>query len=268
MAGEPASPAALDVHDEGSGPAVLLLHGVGGNRSLWNSVAPPLARHFRVIAPDLRGHGRSPAPPGSQFTFDELLGDVTHLLDVKGIPSAHWVGLSGGALLALRAGLDRRERTRSVTMISGSAYTDAHTRAIAQRLADTYVKEGPDAYALRLLKDMYYPDWIEAHLDLADRIRAGAGTQDLGPATAWVRAIDRFDERNRIATVGVPVLIVQGMDDGVVDPAHGRILRQSVPGAQIRIFPQTGHMVPLERPAETAEAIRAFVASVEATGSA
>ena len=253
----------LEVHDEGAGPAIVLLHGVGGNRSLWNSVTPHLFPRFRVLAPDLRGHGRSPAPPGSEYTFEELLADVVRLLDDRSIEKAHWVGLSGGAMLALRAGLDRRERTRSVTMISGSAYTDNHTRSITNRLAETYRREGADAYALRLLKDLYYPDWIEAHLDLADRIRASAQKEDLGPALAWARSVDRFDERGRIATIGLPVLVVQAMDDVVVDAAHGRILRQSIPDAQIRIFPQTGHMIPLERPAETAEAIRSFVERVE-----
>ncbi|MGP8078814.1 MAG: alpha/beta fold hydrolase [Thermoplasmata archaeon] len=268
MAAPVASPAPLDVHDEGTGPVVLLLHGVGGDRTIWNAVTPVLARQFRVLAPDLRGHGRTPAPPGSRFTLEELLGDVVHLLDVKEIPSAHWVGLSGGALLALRAGLDQKGRTRSVTMISGAAYTDAHTRSITERLAETYAKEGPDAYALRLLKDLYYPDWIEAHLDFADRVREGIGQRDLGPVTGWTHAIDRFDERNRVGTLGLPVLIVQGMDDAVIDPAHGRILRQSIPRAQIRILPQTGHMVPLERPQETSDAIRTFVSAVEGSPSA
>ncbi|HTP54975.1 MAG TPA: alpha/beta fold hydrolase [Thermoplasmata archaeon] len=264
MAAAVPSPTPLDAHDEGTGPVVLLLHGVGGDRTVWNGIAPTLAKSFRVIAPDLRGHGRTPAPPGSLFTFEELLADVLALLDGKHVRAAHWVGLSGGAFLALRAALDRPERVRSLTMISGAAYTDSHTRSITDRFIETYAKEGPDAYALRLLKDLYYPDWIEAHLDLADRVRDGIAQRDLRPATAWTRAADRFDERSRIATLTVPVLIVQGMDDAVIDPAHGRILRQSIPRAQIRILPQTGHMVPLERPSETADAIEGFVRSVEA----
>lgn len=263
MAAAPPSPVPLEVHDEGSGPAILLVHGIGGDRSIWNAVVPSLSAQFRVLAPDLRGHGRTPAPPGSQFTFDELLTDLLHLLDSKGLSTAHWVGLSAGALLALKAGLDRKERVRSVTMISGMAYTDAHTRSMTDRLTETYTEEGADAYALRLLKDLYYPDWIEAHLDFADRVREGIAHGDLAPAEAWTRSADRFDERNRIASLGLPALIVQGMDDALVDPAHGRILRQSIPGSQIRILAQTGHMVPLERPKETAEAIRAFVSSVE-----
>jgi len=256
----------LETRDEGTGRPLLLLHGVGGDHTLWNSVAPSLAGSFRLLMPDLRGHGRTPAPPGSRFTFDELLDDVYGVLDARGVPAAHWVGFSGGAMLALRAALDRPERCRSLVLISGAAYTDAHTRAMTDRLSATYAKDGPDAYALRLLKDLYYPDWIEAHLEVADRVRDGIEKLDVGPTIAWTRNVDRFDERNRIGSVARPTLIVQAMDDALIDPAHGRILRQSIPNSQIRIFPQTGHMIPVERPAETADAIASFVAAVDRSG--
>jgi len=264
MAASSSAPIALATREEGSGPPVLLLHGIGGNRTVWNLVLPELAREFRVIAPDLRGHGRTLAPPGSTFTFEEMLGDVVHLLDERGLDSAHWVGMSGGSLLALRAVLDQTARCRSLTMVSGSAYTDAHTRAIAQRWAETYAKEGPDAFALRLLKDLYYPDWVEDHLDFADALRQDVQEHDYRPAVRWAEAMGKFDERNRIASIRLPTLIVQAMDDAIVDASHGRILRQTIPGAQIRILPQTGHMIPVERPKETAEAIATLVRAAEA----
>jgi len=148
-------------------------------------------------------------------------------------------------------------------MVSGAAYTDSHTRAIAERWAETFVKEGPDPFALRLLKDLYYPDWVEAHLDYADELRKDVRIHDYRPAVRWAEAMGKFDERNRIATIRVPTLIVQAMDDAIVDASHGRILRQTIPGAQIRILPQTGHMIPVERPRETVEAIAAHVRAAE-----
>ncbi len=261
---DPSDPIELHARDEGQGPPIVLLHGAGGSHTVWNSVLPLLAPEFRVIAPDLRGHGRSPNPPGSTYSFEELSGDVLRLLDGKSLDSVHWVGLSGGALLALRLALDHEPRTRSLTMISGAAYTDRHTRAIADRWAETREKEGADAFALRLLKDLYYPDWIEAHLEIADELREEVQHRDYGPAVAWGRSLSTFDEKNRIATIKVPTLIVQGMDDQVVDASHGRILRQSILHAQIRILAQTGHLVPVERPTETAEAIRVLVREAEA----
>jgi pimeloyl-ACP methyl ester carboxylesterase len=197
------------------------------------------------------------------MSFDELQDDVLKLLDARGAREAHVVGMSGGALLGLKLVLDHPERVRSLTMISGAAYIDQHTRSVADRWEETLAKEGPDAFALRVLKDLYYPDWIEAHLDYADMVRALAPKTDFGPAWKWSRAMQAFDERNRIASVRRPTLIIQAMDDQMIDASHGRILRQTIPGAQIRILAQTGHMVPIERPDETAAAVREFLSSVE-----
>jgi 3-oxoadipate enol-lactonase len=260
-----APPMELKCRVEGRGPAVLLLHGVGGNHTVWNDMVSGLAKEFLVLAPDLRGHGRTRAPADSHFTFAEMMGDILRLLDDRGVPLAHLVGLSAGALLALRTTLDRPDRVRSLTMVSGAAYTDSHTRAVAERWVETYSKEGTDRYALRLLKDLYYPDWVEANLDFADAVRQQVEHQDFAPAARWTQAMVSFDERSRIATVARPTLIVQALNDAVVEASHGRILRQSIPGSQIRILAETGHTVPVERPKELMEAIVAFVRSVESS---
>jgi len=258
-----AAPMELRCRVEGNGSAVLLLHGVGGSHTVWNDVIPGLAKEFLVLAPDLRGHGRSRSPAGSHYTFAELAGDVFHLLDEKGLPAAHFVGLSGGALLALRIAIEHPERVRSLTMVSGAAYTDAHTRSVAERWGETLVQEGSDRFALRLLKDFYYPDWVEANLDFADAVREQVKHQDYAPAIAWAISMGKFDERNRVATIARPTLIVQGMNDAVVDASHGRILRQSIPGAQLRILTETGHIVPVERPKELLETLLAFLRGAE-----
>jgi pimeloyl-ACP methyl ester carboxylesterase len=127
-----------------------------------------------------------------------------------------------------------------------------------------YRDEGFDAYALRLLKDLYYPDWIEAHLEVADRLRQEVKDQDLRGAIQWGVNVRTFDVRGELGRLRLPALVLQGMDDRVMDSAHARYLRQSIPGAQLKLYPRTGHFVPLERPAEVAEAIAEFAAGVEA----
>jgi 3-oxoadipate enol-lactonase len=259
-----AAPIDLWCRDEGTGPPVVLVHGAGGSHTVWNGIQGRLEKRYRVLTPDLRGHGRSAAPAGSTFRPEEMISDLLRLLEARSIASAHWVGLSAGALLALRLTLDAPDRSRSLTMISGAAYIDAHARAVTERWAEVYQKEGGDAFALRLLKDLYYPDWVEAHLEIADELRDEVTKRDFGPAIAWGRAMGSFDEKNRIALVRVPTLIMQAMDDQIIDASHGRILRQSILHAQIRILANTGHLVPLERPSETAEAIEALVDAAEA----
>jgi len=260
----PAAPAvSLHCRDQGSGPAIVLVHGIGADHTMWNAVIPLLGDRFRLLAPDLRGHGRSVASEGADYGLEDLEADLVGLLDEKRIDSAHFVGMSAGAQLALRLGLDTPSRVRSLSLVGGSVYTDGRMRAIGERWAETYEKDGPDALAIRLLKDLYYPDWIEAHMEFADRVREEVPRHDFRAALRFGRAVASFDERARIATLRPPALMIQGMDDEVVDASHGRILRQSIPGSKIRILAETGHMVPIERPEETAEAIATFVRAVE-----
>jgi len=235
---EKAPPVELFVRKEGEGSAIVLLHGIGGDHSVWNAIVPRLAVGHQVLAPDLRGHGRSPFPPESSMGFPELAGDVIALLDREKVDRAHVVGMSAG-------------------------HCDAHTRGIGQRWADTYREEGFDAFALRILKDLYYPDWIEAHLDVADRLRDSLRDRDLTGVLRWGESVRSFDLRGRLTGLRPPTLVVQGMDDHVVDPSHARLLRQTIAGTQVRLLAQTGHMVPVERPDETLEAIQSWTARAD-----
>ncbi|HEV2520516.1 MAG TPA: alpha/beta fold hydrolase [Thermoplasmata archaeon] len=268
MPGSESPPSPLHHVDRGRGAAILLLHGLGGDRTVWNGLLPDLAKEFRVIAPDLRGHGASRALAGAAAGFPEHEADVRNLLDALGIARAHVVGLSAGALLALQLTLDAPERVTSLVSIAGAVNVDNHTRAITDRWVETYEKEGFEAYVLRLAKDLYYPDWAEAHLEVVDRLRAQAADVEFAGIAGWREAIRRFDQRSRIGRIRVPTLIVHAMDDQVVDVAHARLLRQSIPGAELRLFARTGHLVPVERPAEIAQALRDWVRKVEsASGS-
>ena len=259
MAAAGVSATSLHVREEGAGDPLVLLHGLGGDHTVWNGVIPELAKEYRVLAPDLRGHGRSAAPGGSTFSFPEMIADLDHLLDERQLASAHVVGLSGGGFLALQWAVQEPPRLRSLVLVSAAGHCDNHTRAIQQRWADTYRDEGVDAYSLRLLKDLFYPDWIEAHLDFADALRAEQRERDQTGAVRWGATIRQFDLRGRLGRLHVPTLIIHGMDDAVIDSSHARLLRQSIPGAELRLFAQTGHLVPLERPAEVADAVRTFL---------
>lgn len=267
MADEASTPADLSLREDGKGPPVLLLHGMGADRLLWNAVATPLAAEFHILAPDLRGHGATPVPSGSTFTLAEMEADVLRLLDQRSLETVHLVGHSAGGLLALRMALDHPERIRSLIVVCGAAYFDNHARSIVDRWWSTYAEEGPDALALRFLKDLYYPDWVEAHMDVVDQIYEEVNHRDYSAAVAWGRSLKTFDERNSITAIRKPTLIVQAMDDQVMDASHGRILRQSIPGSLIRILAQTGHMVPIERPTELADAISEHVRKSEAKDS-
>ncbi len=256
----------LHARDEGSGPVLLLLHGLGGDHTVWNAQVRDLATTFRVIAPDLLGHGRSPAPSRGALTFDALEDQLRSLLAEKQVTAAHLTGLSAGGLLALRFALDEPGRVRSLVLLGSAANVDNHTRAVGERWAETLRDEGYDEYTKRLAMDLFDPDWLEQHLELAQRVLDAPRDRDGRWTAEWAREIANFDVRQRLGRLAVPTLILHGLEDRVVDPSHARYLRQAIRGSEVRLFPATGHLLPIERPEETASAIREWVDRVEAAG--
>lgn len=256
MAAPAIVPQELHVLEEGSGPPVLLLHGLGGDHTVWNAQFRALAERYRVLAPDLRGHGRSACPEGSSLGFDEIVADLRALLDARGLPSAHVAGISAGAFVALYWATREPSRLRSVILSGGATHCDAHTREVGRNWRETYTSEGFDAFLLRLVKDLYAAEWIEANMDVIDRLRQELRGRDFRAAFRWGQAVERYDLRGRLGGLKLPLLALHGLDDRVVDSSHARLLRQSITGTQVRLFPLTGHMVPVERPAETLGAIR------------
>lgn len=244
---------ALYLREEGTGDPVLLLHGLGGDHTVWDYQIPGLAKKYRVLAPDLRGHGRSPLPEGARYTFEEFEGDVRRLLDDRKIDAVHLAGLSGGGLLALRLLIDDPGRVRSLAIFGTLGHMDNHTRAVGQNWAEILRDEGPAAYSRRLAMDLFAPDWLEAHMDLAERIAKSQEERNLQGVVQWALAMKDFDVRSRLGRIRTPTLILHGLDDNVVDPSHARLLRQAIPGSEVRLFPNTGHLIPIERPDETTQ---------------
>jgi pimeloyl-ACP methyl ester carboxylesterase len=249
----PSAPIPLHVREEGSGEPVLLLHGLGGDHTVWDFQIPTLAKSYRVLAPDLRGHGQSPFPEGARYSFEEFEADLLKVLDDRQVERAHFVGLSGGGLLTLRIVVDRPQRIRSMVLLGAMGHMDNHTRAVGQSWADILRDEGPAAYSRRLAMDLFAPDWLESHMDLAERIAKSQESRNLRGVVQWALAMRDFDVRSRLGRVKTPTLIMQGLDDNVVDPSHARLLRQAILGSEVRLFPNTGHLIPIERPEETAK---------------
>jgi 3-oxoadipate enol-lactonase len=212
-----------------------------------------------VLAPDLRGHGRTLAPEGSTFTLEEMRRDLDGLLVDRGVDSAHFVGTSAGGFLALRFALDHPERVQSLTLLSSAAHCDGHTKSVVAGWAEAYRDEEFDAYVLHLMKDLYAPDWLEAHMEAIDAARVALHGRDLKPVVLWAQALRGFDVRSQLGRMHVPTYAVHGMDDRVIDPSHSRLLRQAIGGAELKLFPFAGHMLTIERANEVTELLREWL---------
>ena len=246
-----------DVAEYGAGPeAVLLLHGFTGSSASWAPIAARLARRYRVLAPDLLGHGATAAPPDPErYRIAHAAHDLITLLDRLGLTTVHWVGYSMGARLALYAALHHPERVRTLTLESGSpglATAEERMARVAadSTLADRIEGEGLEAFVAYweglplFASQAQLPESVRASLHaarlrnnplgLANSLRGmGTGAQP----SAW-EALNGFTRPTR--------LIVGALDAKFV--AIAAQMQARLPNARCVVVAAAGHAVHVERP--------------------
>ncbi|WP_433466347.1 alpha/beta fold hydrolase [Spirillospora sp. CA-128828] len=244
----------------GDGPDLVLIHGVGLDRTMWDRCLPELARRHRVTAVDLRGHGRSPrAEPGT--TLADLAADVA---DMTAGP-AHVVGFSLGALVAQELALALPGRVRSLTLVSSVARRGpeeaAAVRARLERAAADF-----DGSARAAVDRWFSAEWSAREPELRERVLTTLLSND---RTSYLACYEIFGTADRLlwprlGGVAAPTLAVTGSDDPGSTPAMTRRLASAISGARSLIIPGARHLLPLERPAELSHAIENHVRSASA----
>ncbi|WP_329125722.1 alpha/beta fold hydrolase [Streptomyces sp. NBC_01465] len=229
----------------GAGDPVLLLHGGGVTADSWWGQIPALSEHYRVYAPERRGHGRTQDLEGP-ITSRLMAADTAALIETlcDGRP-AHVIGWSDGAKVALRLALDRPELVRKLVVIGLSVSRDGDTPAAAELM------HGPGSE--QALEEMFRPQYEPLSPD-------GPGHFPVVFAKLlemWRTEPDlAFSE---LAALPMPTLVMQGDDDGV-RVEHSAALAAAVPGAQLAVVPGTSHALPLEKPALVGQLLLDFLA--------
>ena len=227
----------------GDGTQMVLVHGVGMDRRTWRRCLPAL-EGYRILLPDLRGHGASPAIEGA-VTLGELAGDVAALLDEP----AHVVGFSLGGLVAMRLALAEPALVRSLTLVSAVASrSPAERQAVRDRLAvaTERFEDAADAAVDR----WFSPAWRAREPELADEVRATLLANDRRSYLSAYRLFAEADAelRPQLGRIAAPTVAVTGSEDGGSTPAMTRALAAAIPGATAAVVDGARHLLPLERP--------------------
>jgi pimeloyl-ACP methyl ester carboxylesterase len=240
----------------GSGPALLLLHGVTNSSQTWEPVTTALAERFGVVAPDLLGHGKSATPRGD-YSLGAHASGVRDLLTALGIDRVTVVGHSLGGGIAMQFAYQFPERCERLVLVSsGGLGHEVHLllRAAALPGADWVlplltssgvrgVGRGLGS-ALRLGR-------LAPTGDVDVLMRGFASLDNAGSRQAFlhtVRAVidtggQRVSANDRLHLAGeLPTLIVWGERDSIIPPSHGRAAHEAIPGSRLEIFPGAGHM--------------------------
>ncbi|MBN1177722.1 MAG: alpha/beta fold hydrolase [Anaerolineae bacterium] len=235
----------------GIGPAVVLIHGAGGSHLTW----PPALRALEgvaVYAIDLPGHGRS-AGAGRQRVAD-YAADVVAFLNAVGVERAVLVGHSMGGAIAQTVALDAPERVAGLVLLGTGARLKV-SDVLLERV--THDVEG----AVRLIAEWAWgpgtgPDVVARGVEVMMETRPEVLLGDFV-------ACNLFDVRERVAGIGAPALVLAGSEDKMAPAKFGQSLAQAIPDARFEVLPGAGHMLALERPAEVAQRIAAFLKAVK-----
>lgn len=243
------SSVSLHVVDQGvsSGPPLLLLHGAtetfaGG----WRHQIAPLAARFRLIGPDLRGHGKSSNPAG-RLDLRRMADDLAELLAHLGSGPVHVAGYSGGASVALYLALRHPERLRSLVLVSSNFERDPRRTGTMSFWNPERIQRENPAWWATMVREHEEPARLLRWWAEEDRVRP-----DLSPAA--------------LAGITQPVLVVAGDRDPIITLDQTLLLFDCLPDSRLAILPATGHAVPVLRPARLAHLLLDFVNEAALTG--
>lgn len=241
--------------------ALLLLHGYTDSWFSFSRLMPLLPPRYRIVAPDLRGHGDSERPSHG-YTVADTAADVVAFLDAVGIERAAVVGHSGGSYTARRVALSYPERVTGLTLI-GSAITPLNdgTRELQQAVHDLE-DPVPDEFVREFQS-------ANAYVPLPQEFFERAVTESLKvPAHVWKSALDGLlavDDAAELRDIAVPTLLLGGERDEFFSQPEQEALLARIPGARLMIYPETGHTPHWECPESVARDLVAFLNGQQTT---
>jgi pimeloyl-ACP methyl ester carboxylesterase len=262
--------------EAGSGPVLLLIHGIAGTCENWEAVFDLLARERTVLAPNLPGHGES-GPAAGDYSLGAMASGLRDLLIALGHERATLVGHSLGGGIAMQFAYQFPELTERLVLVSSGGLgpeVSLLLRAAALPGADLFIAAtaGPGRVAGSALARGLATVGLRPHADIAEVARGYSSLSDRGRRGAFLatlRAVvgtegQRVDAADRLyLTEGTPVLIVWGERDRMIPAHHGEQAHQAIPGSRLEIFEGVGHLPQLEAPGRFVAVLERFLAETK-----
>jgi pimeloyl-ACP methyl ester carboxylesterase len=255
----------LAYDDYGPGPVVVLLHGFPLTRKMWSAQKTSVGSMYRIIAPDLRGHGDSAAPEGV-YTMELMASDVIELLDALQITEPVVLGghsMGGYVALALIARYPQRFRALML-MDTRSAADSPDAARNREELARAVESTGDTSHVVAaMLPKLFSEDTRTNHADLIPPIRTAMQQTSARSVAGALRGMaQRPDRTAELGSITVPTLILVGAHDAITPVAEAETMATALPSAQLAIIPGAGHLAPLENAEAANRAILDFLSGL------
>ena len=250
-------------HEEsGEGLPVVLLHPFPLDHRYWTPQLTAFVDHCRIIAPDMRGFGATPASP--PYNVDRYADDVVALMDRLSIESAVIGGCSIGGYITLALWRRHRERVRGLMLFDTRARADSDDERMKRAgQVDFARKHGAAAVADLMVPTVLGATTLERHPEIVEQARFIMRQATVEGIIGAVEAMmHRPDSTQLLSTIDVPTLIVCGAEDAATPPEESRQMHDRIRGSVLEMIEGAGHLSSLERPSAVNHVIREFLAGL------
>jgi 3-oxoadipate enol-lactonase len=247
----------------GEGPPVVLLHPFPVNHEFWLPVAETLASRYRMVLPDLRGHGESGIGEGPA-TMEKHAADIAHIMDAADMGRAPLIGVSIGGYALFEFWRKYRGRVAALGLCNTKAPADS-PEASAGRLqaASDVLERGTEPFFESMIPKLMAKITREMRPDLVDsalRMMRQMSPEDVAQVQRGMAA--RPDSVETLKTINVPTIIVTGAEDQMTGVNEAELMRRYIPASQMRVIPKAAHYSPWEQPQDAANILRQFLDSL------
>jgi 3-oxoadipate enol-lactonase len=228
------------------GPFVILSHSLGSSLVMWNPQMKALEPHFQVLRYDIRGHGRSEAPPGA-YTLELLGEDAVALLDVLEIEKVHWVGLSMGGMIGQSVALNYPKRLQSLALCDTGAAIAPEAQPIWQERIDAVREKGVESQLEPTMERWFTPTFLNLNPNMLGVIRKEFLATPAQGYLGCIYAIRKLNYLDRLSIIKIPALIMVGEDDPGTPVSASEAIHQRIPSSKLVIIKSARHLSNVEQ---------------------
>lgn len=233
-------------------PVLVLSNSLGSTLELWDGNVAALARRYRVLRYDHRGHGRSAAPAGP-YTVSELAGDVLELLDELALEQVTLCGLSLGGAVAMWVARYAPARVERLVLCCTAARF-GEPEVWAERAA-TVRERGLEAIVDDVMERWFTPTFRASRPEVVAGFRAMFVATSAEGYAACCDALGGWAFSGELGSIAVPTLALAAADDPATPPEQLELIAAGIPGAELVVLPDCAHLVNVEQPEAFAEAV-------------
>jgi len=243
----------------GSGSPIVLLHPFPANHELWPPCVNALETSYRLILPDLRGHGDSGIGEGPA-TMAKHAADLANILEAEQIDRAIFVGVSIGGYILFEFWRKYRARVAALVLCNTKAAGEtADSRAVRLQAAADVLERGTEPFFEGLITKLLGETTRRTRPDLADgALRFMRKMSPENVALVQRGMAERQDSVDTLKTINVPTLIVTGDEDQLTGVREAEVMRRNIARSAMIVVPRAGHYSPWEQPQEVGRILRQF----------